>query len=117
MQEDFTWLVHYTDGTTLSEDDAGSFAGVDMGRVGAVELIPNQEGMPSVAVKIEPGSRPIFFRRRKQIVPLEDVSQVIEAWTVTVVGWQKTVRGVNVSSYLYFFSDGSVLASDRFDVV
>jgi hypothetical protein len=79
------------------------------------ELVPADPARAPVAVQLRPGSRLIFYRRIGIPVDLDGDGQVVErgprqVWTV--LGWQKTVGGRNVKSFLYGFPDGSSLLSD-----
>lgn len=113
----WTWLVTYTDDTVLAEvDEAGrehGFGEVDLSRVRAVALLPLREGLPCHVVAVDPsrGQRPIFFRRHQIEVALEDGVETGRR-VVTVLGWQRTVRGVNVKSLAFYFDDGSSLVTD-----
>lgn len=120
----WTWVVFYNDGTELSEDQAGGFGAVDIPRVATLAVFDRDEPTVNYAVPIREGMRPIFFRRKRQIVindptavPVEylnENNEVTQMITFAVVlGWQKTVNGRNVKSLIWLMHDGSVAVTDR----
>ena len=124
MQRDWTWVVLYNDGTELTEDQAGGFGAVDISRVETLVVQDRKDITVNYAVPIREGMRPIFFRRKRQIV-INDPTQVpIEFFGTdgefnssylfaTVLGWQKTLNGRNVKSLIWLMHDGSVAITDR----
>lgn len=127
----WTWRVHYSDGTTFDEyeerTDAETgepiaiehgFREVDNLRVEAVELLPQHDGLCGHVVKIDApaGMRPICFRRRSRLVNL-DAGTDTTGPVIHCIGWQKTVNGRNVASYLFIFADGSTLTTDDYQAV
>lgn len=118
----WTWRVHYSDGTTFDEYEPDgtehSFAEVDNPRVAVVELLPQHDWLAEHVVKIDAaaGTRPIFFRRRSRIVNLESGEDTAGP-VIHCLGWQKTVNGRNVASYLFLFADGSSLTTDDYQAV
>lgn len=111
---DWTWLVLYTDGTELREEQAGGFAAVDIPRVKT--LVVYDRNAPelhyAVAIREREGMRPIFFRRKRQLIPTD--GDPAEPYVVaTALGWQKTVNGRNVKSLIWLMHDGSVAITDR----
>lgn len=118
----YTWRAYYDDGTTLDEEpEDGSrrnaFADIDQSRLVALEIIPVREGFHGFVQRIDRarGQRLILFRRRAIRLSMETGEQEHEP-SVMCVGWQRTVGGENVSSYTWFFPDGSSLNTDA-DVV
>jgi hypothetical protein len=118
--DNWTWRVVYTDGSTLDEhDEAGvprGFASVELSRVRTVMWLPLRSDRQGYAVRIDvtAGQRPILFRRRRVLVNLTTDAQE-DGGTIHCIGYQQTVRGVNVSSYLFIYPDGSALLSDDQD--
>ena len=119
MSDRYHWCAHYADGSSLPEYDADcpdgrGFREVDLPRCVAFELIPQQAGLTGVTVacNLAEGLRPIFFRRRTVGINTETGEGTPDG-TVHVIGWQRTVNGVNVASYTYLFHDGSALIADH----
>jgi hypothetical protein len=117
--ETFLWKAHYTDGTTLDElDDDGvgrPFAAIDLLRLAALELLPQQEHVRRHILRIDDG-RPIFFRRRRiELDPVEGIE--VGRSTVTCLGYQTTIRGRNMQLFLFLFGDGSTLLTDNREAV
>lgn len=110
--DDYRWIAHYDDDTWLNEEDHG-FADIDLSRIIAFELAPNRDGFAPIAVDIDQsvGMRPIFFRRRYLTVATDN-EQTLNG-SVTFVGWQKTVAGRNVKSFVAILPDGSLLLADH----
>lgn len=121
--EDFSWAALYADGDGLAEVTPNGvdhgFAEVDQSRLSAFCLVPSRMGLPNGVLKLhEAGSRPIYFRRRTIANVLNGGSEVTA--TVTVLGFQQEHRlgknqTVTVKAFVAFYSDGSVLVSDRDD--
>lgn len=117
------WRFYYADGTQFNEfDEDGTdhgFAEVDLAQVVALELVPQRPNLPNHIVLITPQEqRPIFFRRRaKPLLLSADAVQVTGHLTVTVIGWQETVQGQNVTHYSAFFDDGSSFATTDHDTL
>ena len=114
MQDAYTWLVEYDDGTVFPElQEDGSprpFGEVDIPRVKQLWVRPsNGTPLPPYGVTLQDEQRPVFFRRRGLTLRSATGEQVPEP-EITVVGWEDG----NVASYLFVFRDGSaVLSSDR----
>lgn len=121
------WRVHYRDGDTLEEyDEDGTdhgFAEVQLAEVVALEVYPAAGADSPLAQQIvlidaESGQRPIFFRRRQQLLMLDNATGEIDeraprrTMTATVIGWQRTVRRKNVAHFCALFDDGSSFATD-----
>jgi hypothetical protein len=113
------WRAHYTDGTMLDEHEGDKIHGwkdVDLDRLAAFELVPQDvDGeysiLPQPLLKVTPTMRPIFFRRNVVIVDphtYEEKDRII----LPCLGWQKTVEGVNVKSFTFYYEDGSIVVTD-----
>lgn len=113
MADNFSWRAHYNDGTVLDEEGHG-FADVDQNKLTAFELIPNVPGRNGYVLKCTPEIRPIFFRRRTLTVSMQSGKEIGRS-CIHCLGWQKTVKGVNVASYTFIFEDGSVVVTDDFN--
>lgn len=126
----YVWTAIYTDdgeGETLPEYERNrhtgevtqhAFSHIDLIRCRGLVLQSLSAACRDISVKITPeeGMRPIFFRRH----PTEFdfiTGEVRKLAPIHVLGWQRTVAGQNVSSYVYIFPDGSLLLSDRHDAV
>lgn len=110
---DWTWLVLYTDDTELSEEQAGGFAAVDVPRVKTLVVYDRNTPELHYAVSIREGMRPIFFRRKRQVIPMDGSPSNDPVLFATVLGWQKTVNGRNAKSLIWLMHDGSVAITDR----
>lgn len=111
---DWAWLVLYSDDTELTEEQAGGFAAVDIPRVKTLVVYDRNTPALHYAVPIREGMRPIFFRRKRQVIPMGGSSPANEPVTfATVLGWQKTLNGRNVKSLIWLMHDGSVAITDR----
>jgi hypothetical protein len=64
--DQWTWIAYYADGSTIAEAQERGFAEVTAdGRVPhTVELQALTEGLPSFALVLGPGERPVFTRTR-----------------------------------------------------
>lgn len=115
--EDFYWTAVYADGALSEVDQDGTehgWAEIDQSRLRSFCLLPSRPGLPSPVLRLDdPDSRPVYFRRRVVADVLAGSGGVTQ--TVTVLGWQRTVAGRCVKSFVAFYSDGSVLVSDRDD--
>ena len=119
MTDTHHWRAQYDDGSHLDEHDEDGrgvgFASVDQSCLTALELLPQDGGIP-YRLQLSDDMRPIFFRRRAVTVnPSDGVPEderVIGRKTSTVIGWQRTVEGRNVKSLVVLLPDGSVLLTD-----
>ena len=107
MPDSHRWVAVYNDNSIL-EEDGHCFADVDQSRLVSFRLLPNNEGGREFTLKVGADMRPIFFRRRQITIGLSEQSYQ----TAHVLGFQKTVRGVNVQCLCFVLPDGSVLLSD-----
>jgi hypothetical protein len=115
------WRAIYTDDTYLDEFDEhdGTQHGwkdIDLERLHSFVLFSKREHLQSHLLRLTPEARPIFFRRRSIELSIESGEDQGRT-TTTVLGMQRTVRGVNVASYTYLFEDGSILVSDDFKAI
>lgn len=118
MADRWLWKAHYSDGAEHSEKaDDGTvrgFASVDQSRLVALEFVPADGEGPGVCVQLPEDARPILFRRRH--VHANIVTE--ESWpgeTITCLGFQKTIKGVNQKAILALYEDGSILLTDDSD--
>lgn len=125
------WRVHYRNGDTLEEyDEDGTdhgFAETRISEVVALEVYPASPDThlapQIVLIDSAGGQRPIFFRRRQQLLMLDNATGEIDesaprrCITATVIGWQRTVRRKNVAHFCAIFDDGSTFATDSRDAL
>src|SRR5688572_8846759 len=99
MSDLWTWVAHYSDGTTFAEYEDGvshGFAEVDQSRLVAFQLVPNYPNLPTPHVVVTDQCRVVFFRRRIHTLTsgymADDPDASIRAPdTIHVLGWQQTV--------------------------
>ena len=118
--DNWYWEARFADGTFLEElEDDGTLHGfreIDQERLVGFILRPLFDHLPQFAVQITPGKRLIFFRKRKKILDMNTGEQS-DAPPFQCIGFQETVNGTNVKSYLYVAADGSSLLADNHDAV
>ena len=76
-----------------------------LNRAERISLIPKQAGMPVVTVRLDRDKRWVIFSRVYGRIPGGQVR-------LYCIGWQATVRGVNVKSLLWVYPNGSVECSE-----
>lgn len=126
----YEWVIIYRDGTHLREHGGGDAPclaatphGPEIAHGGACVrldqsvqgfyLQPLRDGLPFVALSVPKGARPIIFRRRHVFDVLRNkTGQADLAESLTVVGWQRIVRGESVKYLLAVAPDGSVMAAE-----
>lgn len=117
MPDIYKWRACYRDGTWLDEYNADGrgvgFASIDHDRLVRFELIPTTHAVPPFHVDIHDGMRLIFFRRRSTMLSLDEGVPLGPPQTTTVVGWQSTVKGVNVKTFLFIRPNGSMMLGNR----
>lgn len=126
------WRAHYDSlepgHEVLDEYDPATgkgrgFAAIDQTRLAQFELVSQRADLPSHALTLLQGSRPIFFRRRvarldaTRLFDMEGVQLNPGYPTITVLGWQRTVKGKNVKALVFFLEDGSCICADDPDAV
>lgn len=104
-----TYLPEYEhDGT------AHGWADIDQSRLDKFVLYAQRDHLRTHVLQVSETSRPIFFRRRRiELNIATDETQGRS--TVHVLGYQRTVRGVNVKFATGFHEDGSVTLTDDLD--
>lgn len=135
MRDDWVWTMHYADGATATEQEAGSVrAALRRGRV--VKLDLHWAARPDLhpfSVLVPDGVQPIFFRRKTTFALNASGSEAPAA--ITVIGWKKalTCRGTHtetvdgdersvacpetyaITSFLWLMPDGRVELTDHDD--
>jgi hypothetical protein len=97
-------VAHLTDGTSVSEEQLGTFAKVPLTLCTIVELIPHKGGLSRVRVEIPLDKDAVFFRRHSLIVDL-NTQQQVKGELVTCVGWE--------GAYQFWREDGDVILSSN----
>lgn len=118
------WRVVYNDGTSLDEKESNgtehAFKEIDMNRIELFQLI-NQQGIAVCQVHIN-GDKRLIFARRNIITTGGRVLQQGDAKVqipikshqiVIILGWQRTVHGVNVKCIFYLLPDGRIEMDDE----
>ena len=119
------WKAVYNDETSLSERDPNggkehAFKEIDMSKIQSFQLI-NEKDVPVCQVRLGNGKRLIFARRnlittgqlfkdvggRKVPIPTKTHQRII------ILGWQKTVNGVNTKAIFYLLADGRIEMDDE----
>ena len=119
------WKAVYDDGTTISEIDPNggaqhTFKEIDMSKIVAFQLV-NDKNIAICEVRLGKGKRLIYARRNlittgqlfKSVggqnvpIPTKSHSRII------ILGWQKTVNGVNTKAIFYLLPDGRIEMDDE----
>jgi hypothetical protein len=104
MHDDPTWAVTLDDGTALAQGEGTLFGDLPFDRVR--ELVVTY-GPHRHTVRLGPEQRPIYFLKTQiGLNPLTGVETGRRR--VVCVGWQQTVKGVNVKSLSWLNPDGTV---------
>jgi len=119
------WKVIYNDGTTLSEMDPDGgkqhlFKEINFKKIEEFQLV-NDKNVTICQVKLNKDKRLIFARRNlittgqlfqtkggvKIPIPTKSHQRII------ILGWQKTVNGVNTKAIFYLLPDGRIEMDDE----
>ncbi len=119
------WKAVYDDDTSLSEMDPNggiqhAFKEIDMNKLVSFQLI-NDKNIAICEVKLGNGKRLIYARRnlmttgqlfkevggQKIPVPTKSHQRII------ILGWQKTINGVNTKAIFYLLPDGRIEMDDE----
>lgn len=109
------WRVIYNDDGTdcLDEHEADgtphTYAEIDQSRLKAFMLLPQIDGLPIHALHLSLDMRLIWYR--KHAIDWNGPNAG-EHRTVCCLGYQKTIRGVNVQSILAVYPNGATLHVD-----
>jgi hypothetical protein len=103
----YKWLAEYEDGTTIDQDKI-SFKEIlkanEEGKVKFFALIPKNYGIhKKIVVKLGGKRRLIYFERT-----VGCFSGEVDPILVYLLGWQETVRGVNIKTICYIYPNGNV---------
>ncbi len=119
------WKAVYNDGTFLSEmdpdgGDQHTFKEIDMEKITAFQLV-NPQGIAVCEVKLNNDKRLIFTKRNRMTtgqayqvkgetrIPIPTRSRE----RIIILGWQKTVNGVNTKAIFYLLPDGRIEMDDE----
>ena len=117
------WRAVYDDGTFIDEMEPNgtehAFKEIDFKKLKVFQLI-NQQNIAICQVHINGDKRLIFTRRNilitgRRMVLQGDVKVPIginSHQKVIILGWQRTVHGVNVKSIFYLLPDGRIEMDD-----
>jgi hypothetical protein len=112
----FEWQARYHDGTALDEygldGTQHGWKDIDLDQLAAFVLLPQRDHLSTHVLRLTGDARPIFFRRRSRELNGMTLEQEGDTTTITVLGMQSTVRGVNVQTFTAFYADGSVLVTN-----
>jgi hypothetical protein len=118
MQDRYTWLVTYSDGTNTEEFDDARPDGRGWAEIEQDKSVKSIALLPTIpfddvahTVLIPDGATPIFFRRRT--IALDGSGSEQERTTAHCIGWKREEQAV----YLFVFPDGSTLLSDDLQAV
>jgi hypothetical protein len=118
--DNWYWEAIYSDGTSLEElEDDGTLHGfreINQEKLTGFILRPLHPHLPQFAVQVNPGKRLIFFRKRKKILDMNTGEQY-DAPPFQCIGFQETVNGRNVKSYLFVDVDGNSVLTDDHNAV
>jgi hypothetical protein len=124
MPRSWKWAVIYKDGSEYVEEENVGFGTINLAEVQTLVVFDEHNHTTQFAIALKDDMRPIFFRRRRQL-QLNDPNTVPVGYVhengelkdnyifATVLGWQKTVNGKNVKSFIWLMHDGSVAITDR----
>ena len=117
------WRAVYNDDSHLDEVDSDgiehAFKEIDFKKLNLFQLI-NEQKIAICNVHLGNGKRLIWARRRikttgRRIIMQGDVKVPIpinSEQTVIILGWQKTINGVNAKSIFYLLPDGRIEMDD-----
>ena len=118
------WRAVYKDGTMLNEVDPDGkehlFKEIKYGELEVFELI-NQQNIPICQVRLGAEKRLIFARRNRKTSGRRMIMQgnvkipvpVNSHQIVIILGWQKTINGINTKAIFYLMPDGRIEMDDQ----
>lgn len=107
----WTWYVIYTDGTVHTEAELESMSRVDKERILLLN-VANKQGDRNFTTYFHGDMKPVFFRRKRQLVLMGGGEQPDPVEIATVFGWEKEIHGTVERSLTFLLPDGSVWTSD-----
>jgi len=118
--DNWYWSAVYSDNTYFDEiEDDGTlhnFREIDQERLIGFILRPLHAHLPQFAVQVTPNKRVIFFRKRKKVLNMNTGEQY-DAPPFQCIGFQETVNGRNVKSYLFVDVEGNSVLTDDHNAV
>lgn len=118
------WRAVYKDGSNLSERDTDgkdhAFGEIDLDNLELFQLV-NAQNIPICQVRMGEGKRLIWARRNQMVTGRRLVQQgevkvplsVKSHQRVIIIGWQKTINGVNSKAIFYLMPDGRIEMDDE----
>ena len=108
-----TWLAVYEDDSVLDQvgEDGkeNGYGDIDRARLTEFRILDSDTKDPIFVMSLDSDQRLIYRRR----VNMSGVTGEI-MWVVYLVGWQKTVGGVNVQSLNWIMPDGSIINTGKY---
>ena len=118
-----TWRAVYKDGSTLNEKDPDGkdhiFKEIDLPNLELFQLV-NPQNIAICQVRMGEGKRLIWARRNqlvtgRRLVQQGDVKVPLSIKShqkVIIIGWQKTINGINSKAIFYLMPDGRIEMDD-----
>ena len=118
------WRAVYKDKTTLNEKDQDGkehqFGDIKFSELEYFQLI-NEQNIAICQVRLGEDKRLIFMRRNfkttgRRLVMQGDIKVPIPVKkheVVIILGWQKTIKGINSKSIFYLLPDGRIEMDDE----
>ncbi len=119
------WRAVYNDETSLSERDPSggkehAFKEIDMNKIQSFQLI-NEKDIAICQVRLGNEKRLIFARRNlittgqlfKEVGGVKIPIPTKTHQRIIILGWQKTVNGVNTKAIFYLLPDGRIEMDDE----
>jgi hypothetical protein len=113
MNDAYSWVVHYRDGSTIAQivngEDVGSWRKVDVRNVACIRLEPLFDNLPLHGVLVPEGAMAFLTFRRPLEIDLNTGEQFRHP-SLVVAGWEKD----GIGAYLYVDHEGNgLITNDR----
>lgn len=118
------WRAVYKDGSILNQMDPDGkehkFGEIDLPNLDLFQLI-NAQNIPVCQVRLGEGKRLIWAVRNQLVTGRRLVQQgnvkvplsIKSHKKVVIIGWQKTIKGVNTKAIFYLLPDGRIEMDDE----
>ena len=115
------WQAIHSDGSILDQFKGAKYQNIDRSRLIAFDLWQHPDKGPGVEPKLlirvdlrndtqdSIGPKRLIWRQRHSL------NGRGEEFSFHLVGWQRTVEGINVQSIAYIFDEGGVFLGGQFD--